>query len=260
MAKRFHDTTIWKKQRWFKKLPRDYKLAFLYVKDQCDHAGLWKIDFAELVDDLDFDGFDMEDFIKNCNKDFDKINGKSITRERVKLLENKSIMWVTGFVQFQYEGKDLTINPQVPVVKSAIEILNSYKILGEALYKGYLTLPEHYSKATERTKDKDKDKDKDIYSIILEVSNTLRAEKQNTFSKIEPGQKGKSIFINGVEHKAAKNGSGYVYPTIRGTEFDKNFTKVKLMDDTWQELTKPQSNAAKNGNMMPQEIFKGKIK
>ena len=143
MAKRLHDTTIWKNQRWFKKLSATYKLAFLYLCDQCDHAGFWKIDFSEMVDDLGLDDFNIDDFVKSCNKDFDKKTGKPILKERVKIIENQSVIWITKFIQFQYESKDFTINPLVPVVKSAITLLNSYKILGEALNKGYLTLPVH---------------------------------------------------------------------------------------------------------------------
>ena len=51
MAKRFCDTDLWKTQRWFRKLPALDKLAFCYIKDLCDYAGVWKIDCSDLIED-----------------------------------------------------------------------------------------------------------------------------------------------------------------------------------------------------------------
>ena len=122
MAKRYTDTTIWKKQRWFKKLSPIYKLAWKYITDTCDHAGILKIDFSEFVDDLGLDEFDILDFIKQCNTDFDKSNGKKIERERIKLLKNNTV-WITGFLKFQYESKDdVKIKTLAPVVFSAVPV------------------------------------------------------------------------------------------------------------------------------------------
>lgn len=167
MAKRYTDTTIWKNQRWFKKLSPIYKLAWKYLTDTCDHAGILKIDFSEFVDDLGLDEFDIFDFIKCCNTDFDKSNGKKIERERIKLLKNNTI-WITGFIKFQYENKDFHINPSIPAIYSALTILNSYGTLNEGLSKGYFTLSKPYVKGMLRTKDKDKDKDKDKKEVIKE--------------------------------------------------------------------------------------------
>lgn len=251
-----HDTTIWKNQRWFKKLSKDYKLAFLYIKDNCDHAGLWKVDHGELVDDVGLEEFNLNDFIKCCNRDFEKITGKQIERERVKLLENKTVLWITGFIKFQYESKEFIITPNVPVVRSALELLSGHKTLGEALQKGYITLPEAYSKATERAKDKDKDKDKDIINLLYYSSDSKEGSRRlNNFKEVA-----KPILIHGKNHEPKKNGNGYVYPTIIGTEFNKEKTKVKLIDNTWQTLSDTQHNHAKAGVLKPEQIWKGKIK
>lgn len=75
MAKRFGDTDIWKKQRWFRKLSPEYKLAFCYIKDQCDHAGIWNIDCTDLIEDLGITEFSVTDFISKCNIEFDKNTG-----------------------------------------------------------------------------------------------------------------------------------------------------------------------------------------
>lgn len=44
MAKRFTDTGKWKK-KWFRELPPKMKSAWEYLCDNCDHAGIWEVDF-----------------------------------------------------------------------------------------------------------------------------------------------------------------------------------------------------------------------
>ena len=160
MAKRYTDTTIWKKQRWFIKLSPMHKLAWKYITDTCDHAGILKIDFSEFIDDLGVEEFDISSFIKCCNVDFDKKDGKKVIRERIKLIKD-GVFWITGFIKFQYESRDFNVNPSVPAIYSALTLLNSYGTLNEGLTKGYFTLSKPYVKGMLRTKDKDKDIDKD---------------------------------------------------------------------------------------------------
>lgn len=126
MAKRFGDTDIWKKQRWFRKLNPEYKLAFCYIKDQCNHAGIWKVDCADLIEDLGLLKFDLSFFIDAINTEYDKITGDKITKERVVLLKDNTV-WITGFVQFQYEGKDELVKVTNNMVKGAFLILDSIK-------------------------------------------------------------------------------------------------------------------------------------
>jgi hypothetical protein len=160
MANRQTDTKIWSTQRWFKKLHPSHKLAWKYLTDVCDHAGIWKIDFGQLVDDTGLEDFDLTVFINACNQDFDKENGEKISRERIKIV-NKRTVWLTGFIRFQYENKDFMINPEVPAINSALTILKGYGILEEGLSKGYYTLTKPYIKRTGRTIDIDKDIPKD---------------------------------------------------------------------------------------------------
>jgi hypothetical protein len=46
MAKRFTNTDKWKKQ-WFKKLNTKQKLFWLYILDDCNHAGIWDVVFID---------------------------------------------------------------------------------------------------------------------------------------------------------------------------------------------------------------------
>jgi hypothetical protein len=132
MAKRFTDTTIWKNQKWFKKLDPIHKLAWKYLTDVCDHAGIWKIDIGELTDDLGLEEFSLQDFMDQCNTDYDKKTGKKISRKRI-LLVKEEFLWLTGFIKFQYEGKSRKVDGTSKVANSAIEILNGFGLLQKAI-------------------------------------------------------------------------------------------------------------------------------
>lgn len=143
MPKRQTETKIWSTQRWYRKLHPYHKLAWKYLTDCCDHAGIWKVDYGQLVEDTGIEDFDLAEFIRACNTDFDKETGECIFRERIMTV-NKGILWLTGFVRFQYENKDFQVNPEVPAIKSALQILNGYGILQQALNKGYVTLSKPF--------------------------------------------------------------------------------------------------------------------
>lgn len=193
MAKRFGDTDIWKKQRWFRKLSPEYKLAFLYIKDQCDHAGIWNIECTDLIEDLGISTFNLPEFIIACNTEYDKNTGEKTLKERIRLLD-KGYIWVTGFVQFQYKGREGLVNPCAAPVKTALQILSGFKVLDESLEKGFITLTQGLLKNTEglyylseglplfqvgciTPKEKDKDKD-----------NSLTTQKKNKKNGEQPKQ------------------------------------------------------------------------
>lgn len=46
MAKRFTDSAKWD-DPWFAELPSKYKLFYLYLLDECDHAGVWKVNIRK---------------------------------------------------------------------------------------------------------------------------------------------------------------------------------------------------------------------
>jgi hypothetical protein len=87
VAKRFTDTDKWKKT-WFRELSPKMKCAWEYLRDMCDHAGVWDADFAL-----------MKFFI-----------GEEITREELekafhnrilKLQDGKKYL-LLGYIKFQY--------------------------------------------------------------------------------------------------------------------------------------------------------------
>jgi hypothetical protein len=219
MAKRFGDTDIWKKQRWFRKLIPEYKLAFLYIKDQCDHAGIWNIECTDLMEDLGIETFNLADFVTACNTEYDKNTGKSTFKERLRVLD-KGYIWVTGFIQFQYKGKEGLVNPYAAPVKTALQILSGFQLLKEALNgSGFITLTEGLPEGYLTPKDKDKDKDK------------YRKE--------------------GVGGKQNKQ--------LKGVRFSEDGSEVFFEDGSSQELGLGQQQRYKEGDYKPHYITKGKI-
>jgi len=161
MPKRFSDNDIWTKQRWFKDLAPLDKLVFFYIKDACDYAGFYEVDVQTLCEHTGLDSIDLQEFIKNVNKDYDPFSGKVIKKERLKIVDSKYI-WITGFVAFQYENKEGLINPNAPVVKGAISILKKRGVYEESLQEGFLRVTKGNEQLiTVKDKDKDKEKDKD---------------------------------------------------------------------------------------------------
>ncbi len=168
MPKRLVDSDIWKKQRWFRKLSPIYKLAFLYLKDQCDHCGMWTVSVLDLIDDLGIEDFDINDFVEKVNKDYEPTTGVQKGRERLITLSKGSeglqraskgsegYVWITGFCNFQYAGKDHKIYP-ASASNSAICMLIGHGLINEAIEKGFVTLSNPIE-AFERGKDKYKDK------------------------------------------------------------------------------------------------------
>lgn len=106
MSKRFHDTEIWVED-WFIALPRDYRDFFLYIKDKCDHAGIYKPNVYTFNKMYDCN-IEAGEALKLLN------DGKN----RVRLLPDGH-WFIEGFISFQY-GK-LTESSQAH--KSVIKIL-----------------------------------------------------------------------------------------------------------------------------------------
>ena len=172
MAKRFTDTEIWKRQRWFRKLSPIYKLAFFYIKDQCDHAGVWAIDCSDLMEDLGIGEFDLDEFIRAINDEYDKFTGKRVTKERLRLIDGKYLL-ITSFIQYQYEGKERKLSQTSHVVNSALLVLDGLGVLDTLIAENNITLRQPLDKGylTVKVKDKVKDKDKEPINNIIQGKN-----------------------------------------------------------------------------------------
>lgn len=138
MAKRYTDTDKWKKP-FIKSLPLEYKAFFLYLLDECDHAGIWHVEIEVAAARL------------GTNLSLDK--ALKLYKDRVFEFDNKTKWFVLDFVKFQYGVLDI----KNKVHKSVADKLGNYNLLIylENENKG---LP----RGLQDPKDKDKEKDKDM--------------------------------------------------------------------------------------------------
>ena len=139
MAKRFTDTDKWKK-RWFRQLKNDHKVFWMYLLDQCDHAGIWEVDF-ELASYF-------------CNG----IKESEIRQTFIKQyheFDDKKRWFIKDFIEFQYNE----LNDKVNAHKSVLSRLNKYNLIN--LMYGKEQLINCSSRVKDKDKDKDLDKDKD---------------------------------------------------------------------------------------------------
>lgn len=129
MAKRFTCTDKWKKI-WFRKLMPIHKCFWFYICDNCNHAGIWEVDF-ESAEWFIGSTLNMDEVCKVFKKQYHEINhGKA---------------WlISDFIDFQYG----ILNPANRVHSSVIKSLQK-----EGASKGLL-------RSLQGAKDKDKDKDK----------------------------------------------------------------------------------------------------
>lgn len=109
MAKRFTDILIWDDD-WFGELPQEYKLFWFYIKDTCDHAGIWKPKTRAFKISTNID-IDLEKALSLFN------NGKN----RIRIVRD-GYWLIEDFFFFQYVKTARCMNLGNKVHKSAFNI------------------------------------------------------------------------------------------------------------------------------------------
>jgi hypothetical protein len=138
--KRFTDTCIWNED-WFLEAPTGYKLFWFYIKDNCNHAGIWRVNKRQFEFILG-SKLVLNDFLKIVNHE----------KERIIIL-NEDKWYLTGFIRFQY-GNILNENSRVH--NSIIKELTAYNI-DISTFEVKLKSNKPQVGVKEGVKDKDKD-------------------------------------------------------------------------------------------------------
>ena len=147
MAKRFTDTNKWRKD-FIRGLQGAYKLLWIYILDECDHAGIWhtELDVAGLRL-----GFDYSE--KTALEQFG---------ERIIVFNNGTKWFIPDFIEFQY-GK---LNPENRAHKSVLELIGKYKLEGHV-------------RGLQARKDKEQEKDM-VYDKEQESNKINFSDLENT--------------------------------------------------------------------------------
>ena len=110
MAKRFTDTEKWKKP-FIRGLQGAYKLLWLYICDDCDHAGIWQVDI-DVAQIRIGEKIDLKEAIKT----FD---------EKIIIFDKGNKWFIPSFVEFQYPSG---LNPENRSHNSVIILLEKYNL------------------------------------------------------------------------------------------------------------------------------------
>ncbi len=143
MAKRFTDTDKWKKP-FIRGLQGAYKLLWFYILDDCDHAGIWQVDFevAQI----------------RIGEKIDEKKALEIFKEKIEVINGGSKWFLRDFIDFQYGS----LNPSNRMHLSVINILSKNNI-------------KPHPSPLQGAKDMDKDKDK--------VKDMVKDKDSRDFSK-----------------------------------------------------------------------------
>jgi len=145
MAKRFTDTDMWSED-WFMVLPKDYKLFWYYLKDKCNHAGVWRCNFV------------IFNKLYDCNISKKKtLEFFNLDKERIYIIDESKWL-ILDFFNFQY-GSVLNLNNNMH--KSVMAIYNSLGINIKNI-RGLIEVKETSKRGLKEVLVRPKDKDKDI--------------------------------------------------------------------------------------------------
>ena len=202
MAKRMTDTDKWKK-RFIRELKPKHKLLWLYILDDCNHAGIWEID-------LDVASIRVGEAVGY--KDLDVFGNKII------MFDNNEKCFIPDFIDFQY-GE---LNPNSNVHKSVILLLSRYNL--EGYMKGTQTPPEPIIDKTAKRFKKPTVEDVSLY--CQSRNNFVDAEKFFDFYSSNGWRVGKN---------AMKDWKAAVRTWEKNSTTEQTKSKVEQSLDTWQE-------------------------
>jgi hypothetical protein len=149
MPKRFTETKKWD-DPWFAELPSKYKLFWLYLLDECDHAGVWKVNFRK-ANFMIGESLEQAEVMRYLSGRVSKID--------------ESYWIVDKFIDFQYNGlKNDKVGNSIRQILAKHRLTNLLRVLELGANK---PLPSPYQGAKDKDKEKDmvmdkeKDKEKD---------------------------------------------------------------------------------------------------
>ena len=208
MAKRFTDSDKWKKG-FIRGLPPKYKLLWLYILDDCNHAGVWDIDFEVASIRIGI-----------------KINEKEAINyfaEQIKIFDKGQKWFVPKFIDFQYGQLNANSRPHQAVIR-LIDKYDLYNIKGiSPLDTGELDKPviKRFKRPTLE----------DILSYCVERENVVEGTKFFNFYESNGWKVGKNPM---KDWKAAVRNWESNSQNYTGTSTSKG-NKLKTQIDSWQK-------------------------
>ncbi len=159
MAKRFTDTDKWK-QPFIRTRKTAYKLLWMYIWDECDHAGIWQVDFETAQIKIG-EAFNTETAMNELG-------------EKILVFDGGEKWLIPGFIEFQYG----ILNPANKVHLSVINLLKKYSLLDSDNKIKPLASTMHGAK--------DKDKAKEQDTVLVLIQDQIKEQEPEINIWIEP--------------------------------------------------------------------------
>lgn len=145
MSKRLTETEKWK-DAWFSDLDNDMKLAWLYILDDCNHAGIWQRNLRLLK--------------FHCKSEKSDKEIREIFAGRFHEFGDKWL--IAKFLKFQYPNGLGNKKPAIISVMKHLTLHNLLPMVKESLGNDYLYIKD---KDKDKSKDKVKNKDKKVKEL-----------------------------------------------------------------------------------------------
>lgn len=208
MAKRFTDTDKWKKG-FIKRLPAKYKLLWLYILDDCNHAGIW---------DTDFEVASIRIGSKISEKEASKV-----LAEQIKIFDGGNKWFIPKFIDFQY-GQ---LNENVNAHKSVIKLLDKYDVyniegispVDVAGFEGEISNPVKFKRFKKPTV-------QEVNEYCIERNNSVNPESFIDFYESNGWKVGKN---------SMKDWKACVRTWEKNTIKTKTNSKVDTQIDSWKK-------------------------
>lgn len=173
MPKRFTDSEKWR-DKWFRKLSSDHKLAYLYLLDACDLAGV-----VELDDEL-------AEFQMGCSTDWELLIECSGGR-LARLSDDKIV--ITKFIEYQYGELKEACNAH----KAVIRLIEKHGLETKGSSTHQIPINDPSRRVQDKDKDKDKDKDskkeRGVSKSVADAQSVFDEWNRNATEPIKPARK-----------------------------------------------------------------------
>lgn len=181
MAKRFSDTEKWKKP-WFRRLSPVHKVFWEYLRDNCNHAGIWDIDFelAQFQIGAELKPHEIIEVFKN----------------HILVISQKK-WFIIDFIEYQYGCSIDELSTSNRVHQSVLKCLEKYDTS-----KGLASPMDTRSQgAIDIDKDKDKDKEQVKNKVITNKKYAKQYLKDENYLKIVDFWLDEDFQVSWKEHR-----------------------------------------------------------
>ena len=251
MPKRFTDTNTWH-HTWFLELSPESKIIWTYLKDNCDCAGIWKIDLPAMKREIGFKSISLGTFLSEVNRDYDTKTGDQLTRNRVMIISNENKLWMTGFITFQYEKGTNGVNANIPAIKGVLNRLREEKIYEYAVENGFLRI------AGEDNSNKKEDEGKTEKRTIGTIGIERIGENSNDAGISDKEKVSSLVLINDINNNP-RGCRPFIGDKDKDTDLDQEVLIFKDVNKEVEEESNVNGESDKGGLLLERTWSKWKI-